>query len=50
MNSAHDVLYRVHYYRRGRFVSVYQASNGTRFWIITDAGWETTTLLPSEDY
>jgi hypothetical protein len=35
---------------RGRLISVYQASNGTRFWIITDAGWETTTLLLPEDY
>jgi hypothetical protein len=29
---------------------VYQASNGTPFWVITDAGWETTTLLLPEDY
>ena len=50
MTSAHDVLYRVHYCQRGRFVSVYQASNGTRFWIITDAGWKTTTLFLPEDY
>ena len=35
---------------RGRLVSVYQASNGTRFYVITDAGWETTTVLLPEDY
>ena len=35
---------------RGRLVSVYEASNGTRFYVITDAGWETTTLLLPKDY
>lgn len=33
-----------------RILSAYQAANGTKFWIITDAGhWLTTVLLP-EDY
>lgn len=33
-----------------RILSAYQAANGTKFWIITDAGhWVTTLLLP-EDY
>jgi hypothetical protein len=35
---------------RGRLLSTYQASNGNRFYIITDAGWLTTTLLLPEDY
>jgi hypothetical protein len=35
---------------RGRLVSVYQSSNGSRFYVITDAGWQTTTLLLPEDY
>ena len=35
---------------RGRLLSVYQASNGHPFWIVTDAGWHTTTLLLPEDY
>ena len=36
--------------QRGRLLSAYEASNGTRFWVITDAGWATTTLLLPEDY
>ena len=35
---------------RGRLVSVYQARHGQRFWVITDAGWEVTTVLLPEDY
>jgi hypothetical protein len=35
---------------RGRLVSVYEAGNGTRFYVITDPGWETTTILLPEDY
>ena len=35
---------------RGRLVSVYQANNGIRFYIITDAGHDTTTVLLPEDY
>ena len=34
----------------GRLVSVYQASNGSRFWVITDPGWAITTVLLPEDY
>jgi hypothetical protein len=35
---------------RGRLVSVYEAGNGTRFYVITDPGWGTTTILLPEDY
>ena len=28
----------------GRLVSVHQASNGNRFWVITDAGWLNTNV------
>ena len=35
---------------RGRLLSVYQASNGNAFWIITDAGWATTSVILPEDY
>ena len=35
---------------RGRLLSAYETSNGTRFWVITDPGWATTTLLLPEDY
>lgn len=35
---------------RGRLMSVYQAADGTAFWVITDAGWEITTVLLPEDY
>lgn len=35
---------------RGRLVSVYEVSNGTRYYVITDPGWEVTTLLLPEDY
>ena len=35
---------------RGRLLSVYQASNGNAFWVITDAGWEVTSVLLPEDY
>ena len=34
----------------GRLLSVYHAANGTKFWIITEAGCECTTLLLPEDY
>ena len=34
---------------RGRLVSVYQASNGNPFWVITDAGWCNTTVVLPED-
>ena len=35
---------------RGRLLSVYQASNGNAFWVITDAGWATTSVILPEDY
>jgi len=35
---------------RGRVMSVYRAQNGCRFWIITDPGWEVTTVLLPQDY
>jgi hypothetical protein len=35
---------------RGRLISSYQASNGSPFWVITDAGWAITTVLLPEDY
>ena len=35
---------------RGRLLSAYETSNGTRFWVITDAGWSVTSLLLPEDY
>ena len=34
----------------GRIVSAYQATNGTRFWLITEADRSTTTILLPEDY
>ena len=33
-----------------RLLSVYHAGNGTRFWIITEADRQTTTILLPEDY
>jgi hypothetical protein len=33
-----------------RLFSVYRAANGTKFWVITEAGREATTLLLPEDY
>ena len=33
-----------------RILSVYHAANGTKFWIITDAGHLVTTVLLPEDY
>jgi hypothetical protein len=33
-----------------RILSVYQATNGIKFWIITDAGHLVTTVLLPEDY
>jgi hypothetical protein len=33
-----------------RIVSAYNAENGTRFWIITEADRATTTVLLPEDY
>ena len=35
---------------RGRLLSIYQASNGNAFWVITDAGWATTSVILPEDY
>jgi hypothetical protein len=34
----------------GRIVSAYQAMNGTKFWLITEADRSTTTILLPEDY
>jgi hypothetical protein len=34
----------------GRIVSAYNAMNGTRFWLITEADRSTTTILLPEDY
>lgn len=34
----------------GRIISAYNADNGTRFWIITDADRSVTTVLLPEDY
>jgi hypothetical protein len=36
--------------RRGRLVSVYQASNGSRFDVITDTGWAATKVLLPGDF
>ncbi len=33
-----------------RILSAYQAANGTKFWIITEADRSVTTLLLPEDY
>jgi hypothetical protein len=33
-----------------RILSAYRATNGTKFWIITDAGFSATTVLLPEDY
>ena len=34
----------------GRIVSAYNAMNGTRFWLITEADRSITTILLPEDY
>jgi hypothetical protein len=34
----------------GRIVSAYNAMNGTRFWLITEADRSRTTILLPEDY
>ena len=34
----------------GRILSAYQATNGTKFWLITEADRSATTLLLPEDY
>ena len=34
----------------GRLFSVYHAKNGVKFWIITEANRNTTTVLMPEDY
>jgi len=34
----------------GRILSAYQARNGTRFWLITEADRAATTILLPEDY
>jgi len=36
--------------RGGRIVSAYNAANGTRFWIITEADRSVTTVLLPMDY
>jgi hypothetical protein len=36
--------------RGARLLSAYQASNGTKFWIITEADKSSTTVLLPEDY
>jgi len=36
--------------RGTRLLSAYQASNGTKFWIITEADRSSTTVLLPEDY
>jgi len=33
-----------------RILSAYQAANGTKFWIITEADCSVTTVLQPEDY
>jgi hypothetical protein len=33
-----------------RILSVYHAANGTKFWLITEAGRSVTTVLLPEDY
>jgi hypothetical protein len=33
-----------------RILSVYQAANGTKFWLITEADHSVTTVLLPEDY
>jgi hypothetical protein len=33
-----------------RILSAYRAANGTKFWIITEAGFSATTVLLPEDY
>ncbi len=33
-----------------RILSVYSAANGTKFWIITEADRQTTTILLPDDY
>ena len=34
----------------GRILSAYQATNGTKFWLITEADRSVTTILLPEDY
>ena len=34
----------------GDIHSAYRDRNGTEFWIITDDGWKTTTVLLPDDY
>ena len=36
--------------RGGRILSAYQAVNGTKFWLITEADRSKTTILLPEDY
>lgn len=36
--------------RRGRIVSVYRTRLDNPLWVITDAGWEVSTLLVPEEY
>jgi hypothetical protein len=35
---------------KDQIISAYTASNGVKFWIITDAGHETTTILLPDEY
>jgi hypothetical protein len=35
--------------RRGRLVSVYRGRQGCRFYVITDPGWQVTTVLLPAD-
>lgn len=35
---------------KDQIISSYTATNGTKFWIITDAGHETTTILLPHEY
>jgi hypothetical protein len=35
---------------KDRIISAYTASNGVKFWIITDDGHETTTILLPDEY
>jgi hypothetical protein len=36
--------------RQGRVLSRYQTRHGDTLWVITDAGWQNTTLLRPEEY
>ena len=36
--------------RRGRLVSIYRTRDNNPLWVITDAGWDCTTILLPEEY